>query len=74
MLSRRDSDFRAFLLMRSLGQLLVPADPTVTFAREVPVPRIGTSSHKYKRFQRFGWTYGQLPLTGLRPGNAKPTC
>ena len=40
-------------------QLLVPAIPAITFAREVPVPSIGAPRViKYKRFQWFGWVYG----------------
>jgi hypothetical protein len=50
--SQRDWVYpRAYGLMRALGKSLVPANPALTFARDVPVSRIGTSGHKYKRFQ-----------------------
>jgi hypothetical protein len=33
------------------GTVVVPANPAITFAREMPVSQIGTFRHKYIAFQ-----------------------
>jgi len=39
--------------LQSLGQVLAPACPASSFARDMPVSHIELAEHKYIRFQRF---------------------